>query len=49
MSLIKIVLSAVAMISILVFLISVYFVLGKKKSQITQMAKSLNRMEKQDA
>lgn len=49
MSLIKIVLSAVAILSILVFLISVFFVLGKKKSQIPQMAKTINRIEKQEA
>lgn len=49
MSLIKIVLSAVAVVSILVFLISVFLVLGKKKSQVTQIAKSLNRVEKQEA
>lgn len=49
MSLIKIVLSAVAILSTLVFLISVFIILGKKKSQVPQMTKSLNRVEKQEA
>lgn len=49
MSLIKIVLSAVAVVSTLVFLISVFIILGKKKSRVTQAAKSLNRIEKQEA
>ncbi len=48
MSLIKIVLSAVALISILVFLFSIYFVLGKKKSRVVQMAKTLHKVEKQE-
>jgi hypothetical protein len=49
MSLIKIVLSAVAIVSILVFLISVFLVLGKKKRQVARMTKTLNRIEKQEA
>ena len=48
MSLIKIILSALAVISTVVFLVSVFMVLGKKKSQVTQIAKSLNRTEKQE-
>jgi|GEM_PF-2137282 len=48
MSLIKIILSAVALVSTLVFLLSVYFVLGKKKSQVAQITKTLHHVEKQD-
>ena len=39
MTFIKIILSAVAMISIVVFSFSVYFVLGRKKSRVLQVRK----------
>lgn len=47
MSIIKIILSAVALISTLLFLFSVYFVLGKKKSEVPQITKTPHHFEKQ--
>jgi uncharacterized protein YoxC len=49
MALIKIVLIAVALISILVFTFSVYFILSKKKGQVAQLAKTIHTMGKQDS
>lgn len=48
MSLIKIVLSVLALVSTLLFLFSVYFVLGKKKTHVTQLSKPIPSLEKQE-
>jgi uncharacterized membrane protein (UPF0182 family) len=48
MSLIKIVLSAVALLSTILFFLSVYLVLGRKKSRVPQIAKTLHHLENQE-